>query len=141
MKHTIIPAVHLFLIKENKILLARRFNTWFHDGDWSVPAGHVESWEFPIEAMIREAQEETGIQVNKKDLICSHVMSRIWSDERVDFFFTCSNWSGQLQIMETNKCDAMEWFALDNLPENTIPYIRQALEKIIAKSFYSERKE
>jgi RNase adaptor protein for sRNA GlmZ degradation len=51
------------------------------------------------------------------------------------------DWTGEPQIMETHKCDAMEWFVIDNLPANTIPYIRQALEKIISKSFYSERKE
>ena len=43
MKHTIIPAVHLFLIREKSVLLARRFNTGYCDGNWSVPAGHVES--------------------------------------------------------------------------------------------------
>jgi ADP-ribose pyrophosphatase YjhB (NUDIX family) len=121
MKHTVIPAVHLFLIKENKILLARRFNTWFHDGDWSVTAGHVESGESPIEAMIREAQEEAGIQVDTKNLICSHVMSRIWRDERVDFFFTCKNWTGEPEIMEPHKCDAMQWFEIEKIPDNIYP--------------------
>ena len=91
--------------------------------------------------MIREAKEEAGIEVDIKNLTCSHVMPRVGYDERVDFFFTCSRWSGEPQIMETHKCDAMEWFPLDSLPENTIPYIRQALDQIRLKSFYSERTE
>ncbi len=124
----IIPAVHLLLMKEEKILLARRYNTGYHDGDWSVVAGHLEPGESPREAMIREALEEAGISIQSENLECVHVMSRITNDERVDFFFRCRIWENDPTIMESDKCDALEWFSLDNLPENVIPYIRATLE-------------
>ena len=40
--------------------------------------------------------------------------------------------------MEPNKCDDIGWFELDNLPENTIPYIKHAIECISKNIVYSE---
>ncbi len=66
---TIIPAVYLILEKDNKILLLRRYNTGYNDGLYSLPSGHVEDGEFPIDALIREAQEEIGIIIAKEHLL------------------------------------------------------------------------
>ena len=41
----VITAVHLILIENNKILLQRRYNTGYEDGNYSVVAGHVEENE------------------------------------------------------------------------------------------------
>lgn len=40
--------------------------------------------------------------------------------------------------MEKNKCDNLEWFSLDNLPKNIIPYVKQALESFQKNITYSE---
>ena len=41
-RNKIIPASYAVLIKDNKVLLVRRFNTGYEDGKYSLPAGHVE---------------------------------------------------------------------------------------------------
>ena len=57
------------------------------------------------------------------------VMHRKKADEeRIDYFFKCSKWSGSIEIMEPDKCDELIWVELDNLPENTIDYIRAAIK-------------
>jgi hypothetical protein len=59
-------------------------------------------------------------------------------NERVDAFFTADKWEGEIKKMEPNKCEDLGWFDLENLPENTIPYVKQAINCIINKQFYSE---
>ena len=66
----IITAVHLILIENERVLLLRRYNTGYEDGNYSVPAGHVEEDEDVIKAMQREAFEEIGIKIKKEDLEC-----------------------------------------------------------------------
>ena len=40
--------------------------------------------------------------------------------------------------MEPHKCDDLSWFDLNDLPENVIPYIKQAIQNILNKEIYSE---
>jgi 8-oxo-dGTP diphosphatase len=119
-------AVHLLLINNDKVLLSRRFNTGYHDGDYSVPAGHVDVGETATHAMIRESMEEIGITISAKDLEYSTVMHRNSDDgtERIDFFFSCNKWVGEIKICEPNKCDDLRWVNISDLPKNTISYVQ-----------------
>lgn len=135
----VIPTVYLLLIKDNKILLSRRYNTGFHDGDYGLPSGHLKGNETLRKASIREGVEEIGIDVNLEDLELVHVVSRKQEDEeRVNFFFLAKKWKGGPKNMEPDKCDDLRWFELDNLPNNIIPYIRQAIKSFSNNIFYSE---
>jgi 8-oxo-dGTP diphosphatase len=116
-------AVHIFLARGNDVLLLRRCNTGYEDGNFSVPAGHLDGNETVIEAGIREAQEEIGVLIAPDELHIVQVMHRFAEEERIDYFLTANRWSGQLANMEPEKCDLLEWFPDDGLPENTIPYI------------------
>ncbi len=122
-------AVYLLLIKDNKVLLSRRFNTGWMDGKYSLIAGHLDGDESVFEAIIREAFEEAKIKIEKKDLIPATVVHRQSDQEYIDFFFVAKRWSGDITIVETNKCDDLSWFPLDNLPDNLLPFIKEAVEK------------
>jgi len=135
----VIPTVYLLLIKGNKILLSRRYNTGFHDGEYSFPAGHLEGNETLTQAMVREAKEEIGVEISPEDLKLVHVMHRKEpNEERLNFFFVAEKWKGEPRNMEPAKCDDLRWFDLDKLPENTIPYIKQAINCFLKGIFYSE---
>jgi 8-oxo-dGTP pyrophosphatase MutT (NUDIX family) len=120
--------VHLFFFREDQVLLIRRFNTGFADGQYSVPAGHLDGGETVIAAAAREAQEEVGVRLDAECIHFSHVMHRMDGEERVDFFVNVSNWNGELINAEPDKCDEICWVNVNELPGNTIPYIRQALK-------------
>lgn len=107
--------------------MIRRFNTGFADGQYSVPAGHLDGGETVIAAAVREGQEEVGVQLEADCLHFSHVMHRMDGEERVDFFVTVSQWNDEPINAEPDKCDDIRWVKVDELPENTVPYIRRAL--------------
>lgn len=121
-------AVHLFLIRDGQVLLLRRHNTGYEDGNYSVVAGHLNGGERIKAAMIREAREEAGIRIASEDLRVVGVMHRTSDDERLDFFLVAHSWAGQVTNQEPDKCDRLAWFELDDLPQNVIPYVRKALE-------------
>lgn len=136
-----IVAVHLFLFKDNKVLLARRFNTGYEDGKFSVPAGHVDGQEPLTLAIQREAKEEIGLTIKKEDLRvihCMHRYTRESKDERIDFFITAEKWTGEPRIMEPDKCDLIAWHDLNSLPSNIIPYVRSALTAVQQGEPFSE---
>lgn len=122
----VVPAVYLILVKKGKILLLKRFNTGYEDGNYSMIAGHVDEGEAPKAALAREAYEEAGISVKVSDLEYALAMYRHFN--RVDLFFAAKNWQGEVRNMEPAKCDDLSWFDLDDLPQNMIPCVRRAID-------------
>ncbi len=115
-------------MRDEQVLLLRRFNTGYEDGNYSVIAGHLDGGEEVIAAMIREAREEAGIEIAPEDIRVVGVMHRHTSPERIDFFLVASKWINEPRNCEPDRCDELAWYPLERLPENVIPYIRQALE-------------
>ena len=123
-----VAAVYIMFVRENEILLLRRFNTAYEAGNYSFVAGHVDGNESLKQAAIREAREESGATITPEELNLVLTMHRLTPDrEQVEFFFEVKHWEGDLKIMEPNKCDDLSWFSREHLPENTIPYIREAI--------------
>jgi ADP-ribose pyrophosphatase YjhB (NUDIX family) len=134
----LIASVYILFICDGKILMLRRANTGYEDGNYSLVAGHADGDEPLTEATVREAKEESGVEIEPEDLELKVVMHRLSNDERLDFFFEPKHWKGEPKNMEPEKCDDLSWFPLDDLPQNTIPYIQEALRCYREKIFYSE---
>jgi len=143
-RYSIIPASFLVLIKNNKVLLQRRYRTGYHDGLYGLCAGHVEEKETFTETIIREAKEEIGVDLKAKDLEIVHFMQGYALPNprelrgRADVFILAKKWKGEPKNMEPHKCDDVRWFSLNSLPKNTIPFIKEALKNIKNNKIYSE---
>jgi mutator protein MutT len=127
MRTTFPVTVHLLFFQEGKILLSRRFQTGYMDGHYSVPAGHLDGGETVTQAAIREAREETGLDLLPEDITFACVLHRYEDEERIDFFVRVARWGGEPVNTEPHKCDDLRWFSLSRLPENLIPYVRCGL--------------
>ena len=121
-------AVHLLLVKDERVLLLRRYNTGYEDGNYSVVAGHIEGGEDLKTAMIREAREEAGLEISRDSLEEVGVIHFKGDAEYIHFFLEASEWSGEIINMEPDKCDELRWAGVRGLPDNTIPYVRRAIE-------------
>ncbi|MBI2642056.1 MAG: NUDIX domain-containing protein [Candidatus Wildermuthbacteria bacterium] len=135
----LIPSVYAFFIQEEKILLLRRYQTGFEDGNYGLLAGHADGEETFTNALKREVSEEVGVQFDASNLSLALTMHRWCGDhERADFFFVVERWDGEPRNMEPNKCDDVSWFPLNQLPQNTIPYIRAAIDCYLKGMRYCE---
>lgn len=136
-------AVYIIVVKDNKIYLSERKNTQYMDGYFETPSGHIEENEGALKTVIREAKEEIGIIVNKKDVEFAHIMQRRRAAfdgtlEYFDFYFKVKRWKKEPMICEPEKCGGAGWYKMDNLPENIVPNIKIALEYIKNNIKYSE---
>jgi 8-oxo-dGTP pyrophosphatase MutT (NUDIX family) len=136
-----VVAVHLLLLRGEEVLLLRRANTGYEDGNYSVIAGHLAGNETARQAMVREAMEEAGVRVAPADLRFVHVMHRkeaAEADERIDLFFVATRWQGEPEIREPEKCSELRWASLDALPPNMVQYVRAALDHYRQQRTYAE---
>ncbi len=139
----IIPEICLILIQEGKVVMLRRFQTGYQDGNYCLPAGHGEEGETMREAIAREAFEEIGITVASEDMEFALVQYRFAPDPwnhhvRVGFYFVPKTYTGTIHNAEPHKCDDVQLFPLDQLPENTVPFVRAALEAHARGENYNE---
>lgn len=127
-RHRPFAAVYLLLFDAEEVLLLKRKNTGHRDGEFSLVAGHIDAGETATQAMVREAKEEIGIDVDRADLTAVHVIHR-HAGPRVylDLFFLAEEWEGQVRNREPEKCAELAWFDAGALPENTVPYVEQAV--------------
>lgn len=128
MRHAGIPTgVHVVLEEGDRVLLMRRAGTGFFDGLYSLPGGHLEEGESLRDTAVREMREELGIDMDTAELAVVGVVHRRSDTNRIDFFLRASRWSGTPHIAEPDKCDDLRWFERGALPDETVPYVRDAL--------------
>ncbi|MET9485862.1 NUDIX domain-containing protein [Nocardia sp. NPDC006630] len=130
MTYTSFVDVLLIATRGDEILLARRANTGYSDGLWNLPSGKLESDEDLEAAMIREAHEEVGIQLSRKDIrmVAALHLRAPDGQGRVGFFFHADKWIGEPFNAEPHKCSDLRWFHREEIPADTVPYTRAGLE-------------
>ncbi|MFA6428701.1 MAG: NUDIX domain-containing protein [Candidatus Buchananbacteria bacterium] len=82
------------IVEGNKILLINRIKG--KENYWVFPGGGIEPGESKEEALIRECQEELGLEVKVKDLILERMSDKPGMEEHREYFFTVEVLSGRL---------------------------------------------
>lgn len=122
-------SVHILFYRNDEVLLLKRQNTGFQDGNWSVVAGRMDGNEEVVAAAIREAKEEAGVDIDPDQLEIIGMMHRKnTTSEWVDFFLKAHDWRGEITNMEPEKCEQLKWFPVSELPSQMVSYIRVAIE-------------
>ncbi|WP_114202418.1 dihydrofolate reductase [Janibacter anophelis] len=114
-----------------EVLLQLRRGTGFMDGWWACgAAGHVEDASAPSEALAREVEEELGVRVETATPLTTVQRSTLAGriEQRADFFFHVTGWSGEPTLLEPDKAADLRWWPLADLPEQVVPHERVVLE-------------
>ncbi|QIQ05521.1 trifunctional class I SAM-dependent methyltransferase/NUDIX hydrolase/VOC family protein [Streptomyces liangshanensis] len=130
-RHTEVVDVHLILRRGDDVLLARRAGTGYGDGLLNGPSGHVEAGEDVRAAMIREADEEIGVELAPEDLKVALVMQHRGpgGGARIGWFFEAEyGRGGEPYNREPQKCSGLSWHPLADLPADMVAYCRAGLE-------------
>ncbi|GAA3821612.1 NUDIX domain-containing protein [Streptomyces chiangmaiensis] len=137
-----IIGVHLYLERpDGTVLLGLRHpNSAFAPSTWHVLAGHCEQ-ENAIACLIREAQEEAGLHIERQDVELVHVIHHIGKPRnppRMGLFFRARTWRGEPKLREPDKCLQWRFWDPAALPDDLVPYTRLAIAKIQNGELYSE---
>lgn len=122
-----IPVVAGFLKKDGKILVGQRPENNSLPGQWEFPGGKIEPGETPEQALVRELQEELGIDAEIGDLklACTHSYGDVGI---LILFYEVLFWKGQPKAQHHMM---LEWIHPEELKHRNIPEAnRKILDRI-----------
>lgn len=105
---------------QGKILLCKRSQHAKNErGCWEAPGGAVEFGETLAHAIAREMKEELDIELSilKQLPAADHIIPDDHQHWVPSSFICKIKNKKEPKIMEPDKCDAIGWFALDDLPQ------------------------
>jgi|GEM_PF-488596 len=108
--------VGVFIFRDGKFLMGKRRNA-HGDGSWSIPGGNLEFGESYAQAAIREAREETGLEVrNPRFGAVTNDIFKAEGKHYTTIWMLSECPEGEPVVMEPDKFTHMEWFTFRDLP-------------------------
>ena len=98
------------LIKDGKLLVEkRRADKTLLPNAICIPGGHCDPGETPEQTLVRELQEEVGLQADSFRFVCS--LMHFSQEARKLHYFAVDSWSGEMQMEEAAE---LLWIDLDD---------------------------
>ena len=90
--------------EKSAVLISQRRGNDPHKGKWEFPGGKIESGESPIQALVRELEEELGILV--KTAKPYDILDYQYPHQQVNLnFFLVTEYSGHMRGVEGQRID------------------------------------
>jgi len=116
-----VPRVGLGVVlinKEGRVLIEKR--TGSHAREYSIPGGHLELGETFEHGAIRELKEEFDLDIKNPKVIGVTNNLETYESEGLHYIsvvLLVTEYTGELKIMEPDKCEEWLWADPKNLPE------------------------
>jgi 8-oxo-dGTP diphosphatase len=142
----LIVDVHLLLLSDGDLLLGRRANTGYGDGAYEPPSDRLAERETLVEAAVRVAAAQVGIELDPARVSLAHVMHDVSGHGRMAFFLTAEGWrrpggsrdaGGAAGFAGTASYSDFGWYPLTELPANMIDRARVAVRNYAAGARFS----
>lgn len=107
----------MIIKRDGKVLLGKRKGS-HGEGTWSCPGGHLEFGETLERCARREVSEEVGIEI--KNIEQATFTNDIFEKEQkhyITVYITADYSTGEVKVMEPDKCEEWRWFDWNALPE------------------------
>jgi 8-oxo-dGTP diphosphatase len=131
-KHPRIGVCVIIFNEKRQILLGLRGQS-HGAGKWALCGGHLEKWETWEDCAIREVKEETNLDI--KNITFHDVKQTMFPKDGKHYntiFLKAEVVEGsQEQVMEPNKFDPINWFYLDDVPNNLFGKLPEVIEQLI----------
>ena len=109
--------VGIIIRRNDEILLVRRKNA-HGAGSWSTPGGHLDPGEAPEDCAVREAREETGVEVGSVRFLA--ITNDIFENEARHYLTVWMEGdylSGTETVAAKYEVSEVQWYPADSLPE------------------------
>jgi 8-oxo-dGTP pyrophosphatase MutT (NUDIX family) len=104
---------------EDEILLSVRSDLW----GWELPGGTPQPGEGPEATLVREVEEETGLQISVERPVGDYV--RTGFRPHTARVFVCRVVEGDLRTSQ--ETPALSWFPTSELPDTLFPWYREPI--------------
>ena len=122
---------------DGKILIGKRQGSFA--AKYSIPGGSLDVGEGFEEGAIREIKEETNLDIKDPKVIAVTNNLETFKEDNVHFIsmvFLVKEFSGELKLMEPEKCSEWLWVDPKDLPEPHFDASRLGVECYLEKKFY-----
>lgn len=130
--------IGIMVLKDGKVLLGKRKSS-HGAGEYAWPGGHMEYMESFEDCAKREVLEETGVEIENVRFLRLMNLKHYAPKHYVDIGLIADWKSGEPKLLEPEKFEGWDWYAVDELPEPlfyTLPSYFEALKT--GRNFFDE---
>ena len=128
--------IHSLIVYHGKILILKRVKNTYLGTYWDSPGGTLEDGEDPVDGAVREAKEETGLDIF--NLILFYYNSKIDKAKNKQFitliFLAECKGNPYKVIINRREHDAFKWINLNQMASyKAVPWLTQCLKVLTEK--------